>query len=91
MPQDGNPNEQHDFGIEVTDGSFSFRSVNDQLKQCVKIKEPGVSKFKEGDIIGKEAFEEERTRLEAEDKALATRRTVAGRRFARARPRPTNG
>src|SRR5262249_25673506 len=30
------------------------------------------SKFKEGDIIGKEAFEEERARLEAEGKTLPT-------------------
>jgi DNA-directed RNA polymerase subunit beta' len=47
---------------------FSFRAVNDRLKECVKIKDPGDSKFEENKIVSKETFEEERNRLEAEDK-----------------------
>jgi DNA-directed RNA polymerase subunit beta' len=51
---------------------FSFRSVNDQLKQSVKIKDPGESRFKENDLVRKEDFEEERARLEAEGKRVPT-------------------
>ncbi len=51
---------------------FAFRAVNDRLKECVKIKDPGDSKFEAGKIVSKEAFEEERARLEAEDKELPT-------------------
>src|SRR5205807_64531 len=45
---------------------FAFRAVNDRLKECVKIKDKGASKFEEGKIVTREAFEEERARLEAE-------------------------
>jgi DNA-directed RNA polymerase subunit beta' len=51
---------------------FGFRAVNDRLKECVKIKDPGDSKFEVDKIVSKEAFEEERARLEAEDKELPT-------------------
>ncbi|HZY85006.1 MAG TPA: DNA-directed RNA polymerase subunit beta', partial [Gemmataceae bacterium] len=51
---------------------FGFWAVNDRLKECVKIKEPGDSKFEMGKIVGKEAFEEERARLEADGKELPT-------------------
>jgi DNA-directed RNA polymerase subunit beta' len=51
---------------------FAFRAVNDRLKDCVKIKEAGASKFEAGKIVSKEAFEEERARLEAEGKELPT-------------------
>jgi DNA-directed RNA polymerase subunit beta' len=51
---------------------FAFRAVNDRLKECVKVKEPGDSKFEAGKIVTKEAFEEERARLEAEGKATPT-------------------
>jgi DNA-directed RNA polymerase subunit beta' len=47
---------------------FAFREVNDRLKECVRIKDPGDSKFEANKIISKEAFEEERARLEADDK-----------------------
>lgn len=47
---------------------FGFREVNDRLKDCVKIKDPGDSKFEPGKIVPKEVFEGERARLEAEDK-----------------------
>jgi DNA-directed RNA polymerase subunit beta' len=51
---------------------FGFREVNERLKKCVKIKTPGDSKFEEGKIVTKEAYEEERARLEADDKTLPT-------------------
>jgi DNA-directed RNA polymerase subunit beta' len=51
---------------------FAFQAVNDRLKDCVKIKEPGASKFEPNKIVSKEAFEEERARLEAEGRELPT-------------------
>src|SRR6202035_5755752 len=51
---------------------FAFQAVNDRLKDCVKIKDAGASKFEAGKIVTKEAFEEERARLEAEGKVLPT-------------------
>jgi DNA-directed RNA polymerase subunit beta' len=51
---------------------FAFRAVNDRLKECVKIKDPGDSKFIKDKIVSKDAFEEERARLEAEGKDLPT-------------------
>jgi DNA-directed RNA polymerase subunit beta' len=42
--------------------------VNDRLKECVKIKDPGDSKFETGRIVSKEAFEDERARLEEDGK-----------------------
>jgi DNA-directed RNA polymerase subunit beta' len=51
---------------------FAFRAVNDRLRECVKVKDPGASKFEPGKIVTREAFEEERARLEAEGKALPT-------------------
>jgi DNA-directed RNA polymerase subunit beta' len=47
---------------------FGFRAVNDRLKECVKIKDPGDSKFETGRIVSKEAFEDERARLEEDGK-----------------------
>jgi DNA-directed RNA polymerase subunit beta' len=47
---------------------FAFRAVNDRLKDCVKIKDPADSKFEHGKIVSKEAFEEVKTALDAEDK-----------------------
>jgi DNA-directed RNA polymerase subunit beta' len=49
---------------------FAFREINDRLKECNKIKDPGDSKFEIGKIVRKEHFEEERNRLEAEAKKL---------------------
>ena len=51
---------------------FAFRAVNDRLKECVKVKDPGDSKFEAGKIVTKEVFEEERARLEVEGKELPT-------------------
>src|SRR5262249_22239234 len=47
---------------------FAFREVNDRLKECVKIKDPGDSKFEGAKIITKEGFEEEKSRLESHDR-----------------------
>jgi DNA-directed RNA polymerase subunit beta' len=47
---------------------FAFREVNDRLKECVKIKDPHDSKFDTSKIITREAFEEEKARLENEDR-----------------------
>ncbi len=51
---------------------FAFRAVNDRLKECVQVKDPGDSKFEIGKIVSKEVFEEERGRLEADGKELPT-------------------
>jgi DNA-directed RNA polymerase subunit beta' len=51
---------------------FAFREVNERLKECVKIKEPADSKFELGKIVTKEAYEEERTRLETEGRQPPT-------------------
>jgi DNA-directed RNA polymerase subunit beta' len=52
---------------------FAFDEVNDRLlNECVKVKDPGGSAFEMNRIVSKEHFEEERTRLEAEDKPLPT-------------------
>jgi DNA-directed RNA polymerase subunit beta' len=45
---------------------FAFREVNERLKECVRIKDPADSKFDAGRIVSKDAYEEERTRLEAD-------------------------
>src|SRR5437764_2603951 len=49
---------------------FAFRAVNDRLRECVKVQDPGASTFEPGKIVTREAFEEERARLEAEGKPL---------------------
>jgi DNA-directed RNA polymerase subunit beta' len=51
---------------------FGFREINERLKDCVKVKDPRDSKFEEGKIVSKEAFEEERARLEADGKKPPT-------------------
>src|SRR5205807_7524419 len=51
---------------------FAFREVNERLRECVKIKDPGDSKFEIGKIVSKDAFEDERARLEAEDQKPPT-------------------
>jgi DNA-directed RNA polymerase subunit beta' len=44
---------------------FAFRDVNERLvKECVKIKDPGDSRFEHGKIVSREAYEEEKQRLE---------------------------
>jgi len=51
---------------------FAFREVNDRLKESVKVKDPGGSKFELAKIVGKETFEEVKAALEAEDKTPPT-------------------
>lgn len=51
---------------------FTFRAVNERLRECVKVKNPGDSKFEQGKIVSKEAFEEERKRCDDEDKTPPT-------------------
>jgi len=46
---------------------FEFQKINQRiLSECVKIKDPATSHFEEGRIVSREAYEEERARLEAE-------------------------
>jgi DNA-directed RNA polymerase subunit beta' len=52
---------------------FVFQEVNERLKRCVKVKNPGDSPdLKEGQIVEKEFFEQERARLEAQGKKPPT-------------------
>jgi DNA-directed RNA polymerase subunit beta' len=51
---------------------FTFRDVNDRLRECVKVKDPAESKFDQGKIVTKEAFEEEKARLETEGRKTPT-------------------
>ena len=51
---------------------FAFREVNNRLRDCVKIKNPGDSKFELGKIVLKDNYEEVRAALEADDKTPPT-------------------
>jgi DNA-directed RNA polymerase subunit beta' len=52
---------------------FEFLKVNDRLvNDAVKVKKRGDSHFEEGKIVARDAFEEEKARLEAEDKTPPT-------------------
>jgi DNA-directed RNA polymerase subunit beta' len=51
---------------------FTFREVNDRLRECVKIKDAADSKYEAAKILTKEAYEEERARLEADDRKPPT-------------------
>jgi DNA-directed RNA polymerase subunit beta' len=51
---------------------FAFREVNERVRDCVKIKDPNDSKFEVNKIVSKEAFEEERNRLESEGRRPPT-------------------
>jgi DNA-directed RNA polymerase subunit beta' len=51
---------------------FAFREVNERLRECVKIKDAGDSKFEVNRIVTKEAFEEERARVDEEGKRPPT-------------------
>ncbi|MFO0814329.1 MAG: DNA-directed RNA polymerase subunit beta' [Gemmatales bacterium] len=43
---------------------FIFREVNERLKKCVKIKNPGDSTFKENEVVDKETYQQEKARVE---------------------------
>jgi DNA-directed RNA polymerase subunit beta' len=51
---------------------FAFREVNERLRECVKIKDAGGSKFEAGKIASKEAFEDEKARVETDGKKAPT-------------------
>jgi DNA-directed RNA polymerase subunit beta' len=51
---------------------FIFREVNNRLRECVKIKEPGASQFEAGKIVARETFEEVRAALEGQGKTPPT-------------------
>ncbi len=52
---------------------FEFLKVNERLvNEAVKVKDRGDAHFEEGKIVARDAFEEERARLEAEGKAPPT-------------------
>jgi DNA-directed RNA polymerase subunit beta' len=52
---------------------FAFFEVNQRMSQeCVKVKDTGDSPFEADRIVSKEAFEEERTRLEVDGKSTPT-------------------
>jgi DNA-directed RNA polymerase subunit beta' len=51
---------------------FTFREVNDRLRECVKIKDAADSKYEAAKILSKEAYEEERARLDADDRKPPT-------------------
>ncbi len=57
---------------------FEFRRVNQELMNCVKIKDPGETEFRIGDIVPREHFEQENMRVEAAD----------GKRSEWIRPKP---
>ena len=44
---------------------FEFRRVNQELMNCVKIKDPGDTEFRIGDIVPRDHFEQENLRVEA--------------------------
>jgi DNA-directed RNA polymerase subunit beta' len=51
---------------------FTLLAVNDRMKEFVKITHPGDSKFEIDKVIPKEVYEEERARLEVENKEPPT-------------------
>ena len=51
---------------------FAFQEVNARLKNCVKIEDPGDSRFDEGRIVNKEVYQEEYDRLVAQNKKPPT-------------------
>jgi DNA-directed RNA polymerase subunit beta' len=45
---------------------FEFRAKNEQLTGCIKITDPGDTKFQEGDIVPQEIFEQQNAQFEAD-------------------------
>jgi DNA-directed RNA polymerase subunit beta' len=45
---------------------FDFRRVNQELVNCVKVKDPGDSDYRQGEIVPRELFDNENIRVEAE-------------------------
>ena len=44
---------------------FEFRRVNQELMSCVKIKDPGETEYRLGDIVPRDHFEQENLRIES--------------------------
>ena len=44
---------------------FEFRRVNQELMSCVKIKDPGDTEYRVGDLVPRDHFEQENLRIEA--------------------------
>ena len=44
---------------------FEFRAKNQELAHCLKITDPGDTKFQEGEIVPREVFEQQNTQFEA--------------------------
>ena len=44
---------------------FEFRRVNQELMSCVKVKDPGDSEYRVGDIVPRDHFEQENLRIES--------------------------
>jgi DNA-directed RNA polymerase subunit beta' len=57
---------------------FEFRRVNHELMNCVKIKDPGDTEFRIGDIVPRDHFDQENLRVESGD----------GRKAEWIRPKP---
>src|SRR5262249_24947405 len=51
---------------------FALKAVNERLKECVKVKDAGDSRLEAGKVISREAFEEERARMENDGKGPPT-------------------
>jgi len=44
---------------------FEFRAKNMELMNCVKVKDPGESDFRQGDIVPRDHFDQENLRVES--------------------------
>jgi DNA-directed RNA polymerase subunit beta' len=49
---------------------FALRRINEELRRCCKIKDPGDSDFKVGEIVPRDIYEQEVARLQKEKKKL---------------------
>ncbi len=50
---------------------FEFRRVNHDLMNCVKVKDPADTEFRQGDIVPRDHFDQENIRVEAESRRRA--------------------
>jgi DNA-directed RNA polymerase subunit beta' len=51
---------------------FEFRAKNDELSDCLKVDDPGDTKFQKGDIVPKEIFDQQNAQIEVEGGNPAT-------------------
>ena len=52
---------------------IEFQETNEQVRDCVKVAEPGDTDFKSDDIVPKEVFDEVNAEIEASGEAPATK------------------